>query len=158
MQLWPGLVLHKTGKGQLELRQRTHGLPPRVRQVLILADGRRSVQELARMVPEQELLASLKLLEAEGFVARDALEAAIAALASPDGDAPADELVAALRQGIVQALLDEVGASGDALAARLGRCATIAELRELLPAATLVVEAVHGPDASARFAARLGRL
>jgi hypothetical protein len=158
MQLWPGLVLHKTGKGQAELRQRTHGLPPRVRQVLILADGRRNVQELARIVPEQELLASLKLLEAEGFVARNALDAAIAALASPDGGASADELVAALRQGLVQALLDEVGASGDALAARLGRCATIDELRELLPAATLVVEAVRGPDASARFAARLGRL
>jgi hypothetical protein len=58
----------------------------------------------------------------------------------------------------VQALLDEVGAGGDALAARLGRCATIDELRELLPATTMVVEAVCGPEASARFAARLSRL
>lgn len=154
MQLWAGLVLHKTGKGHAELRQRTHGLPPRVRQVLILADGRRSVQELARLVPEQELLASLKLLESEGFVARDGADTG--ATESPPA-APAGEELASLRQRIVRALIDEVGPNGDALAMRMERCASLAELRELLPAATLVVEAVRGRDAGARFAERLGR-
>ncbi len=150
MSTEPDAVFRKTALGQDELKSRRHGLNPRARQLLILADGRRRVDELARLLPRPELETYLSLLEGGGFVELVAPGATIAE-APPDADA-----FAHVRQRIVRALLDAVGPSGDEFAIRLERCASPEELNELLPAAMSVVEAIRGRAASRDFAARIG--
>jgi hypothetical protein len=68
VELSAAWVFVKTAQGSDEIATRRHGLSMRLRQVLILVDGRRSVADLARMVPETELRAHLPVLLEQGFV------------------------------------------------------------------------------------------
>ncbi len=146
----PDTVFRKTELGLDELRSRRHGLNPRARQLLILVDGRRSVDELGRLLPPDELDAYLTLLDEGGFVT--ALRPVL-----PAEDAPLDaEAFARVRQQVVRALLDAAGPSGDEFAIRVERCATLDEMHDLLPAAVQLVEAIRGRAASRGFAARVG--
>lgn len=63
-------VCAKTAKGEEEIERRTHGLPPRLRQMLILMDGRRDTAQAIQTVFPPELVPSLMqhLLDG-GFVA-----------------------------------------------------------------------------------------
>jgi hypothetical protein len=63
-------VFVKSPQGSDEVATRRHGLSMRVRQLLILVDGRRSIADLSRMVPEKEVLTHMEMLEAQGFVLR----------------------------------------------------------------------------------------
>jgi hypothetical protein len=63
-------VYVKSPQGSDEVATRRHGLSMRVRQLLILVDGRRSIADLSRMVPEKEVLTHMEMLEAQGFVLR----------------------------------------------------------------------------------------
>jgi len=60
-------IYRKTAKGQAEIETRAHRLPPRLRSALILVDGRRSDEELQRLIlvqPQQ----MLQQLDAQGFI------------------------------------------------------------------------------------------
>ena len=59
----PLAVYAKTPQGSDEVATRRHGLSMRMRQLLILVDGRRTVADLAKLVPEKDLQANLPLLE-----------------------------------------------------------------------------------------------
>jgi hypothetical protein len=100
----PDAVYAKTPMGSDEVATRRHGLGMRVRQLLILVDGRRSVADLAKLVPEKDLAAHLALLEQQGFVARaDAPPAgapAAAGGAAPVAPAPGPGLVAGAPLGL----------------------------------------------------------
>ncbi|MCL4743956.1 MAG: hypothetical protein KJZ83_00935 [Burkholderiaceae bacterium] len=146
----PDAVYRKTALGQDELKSRRHGLNPRTRQLLILADGRRRVEELTRLLPGPELQANLSLLDEGGFIE-------LVVPGATTDEAPIDpQAFARVRQRIVRALLDSVGPSGDEFAIRIERCSSTAELNELLPAAMSIVEAIRGRAASREFAARIG--
>lgn len=145
----PDAVFRKTALGLDELESRRHGLDPRARQLLILIDGRRNRDELARMLPQDQLDAYLTLLDAGGFV-----EAMVPATSPPDSSLADDEFPRE-RQRMVRALLDVTGPSGNEFAIRIERCQTGTELRELLPAAIELVEAIRGRIASRQFAERL---
>jgi len=86
LELPAGTVYVKTPHGSDEIATRRHGLGLRVRQLLILIDGRRSVADLARMVSEAELRAHLPLLRDQGFVV---VAGAMAAGTAPAGGAAA---------------------------------------------------------------------
>lgn len=162
------LVLHKTAKALQELRQRTFGLNPRVRQILILIDGRRAYHELARMMPAEELAHCVRMLEEQGFVRRAPeagaqtagarAQAAPPSAATAPSAAPPQADLQALRRRVVRLLLDATGPHGDELALRLERSRSLDELRALIPAAASVVEAVAGRGASASFLERVARL
>jgi hypothetical protein len=62
-------VYFKTDAGIEEMQRRQAGLNPRVRQLLILVDGKRSVGELGRMMAVAELEEFLALLELKGLIA-----------------------------------------------------------------------------------------
>lgn len=156
-------VFQKTGKGADELRTRRHGLGPRLRQLLILVDGRRDIAELSRMLPGPEFGDQLAQLEQGGFVARpfDAGSPQAdggAAAASGPAAAPAAgaEELRALRTRVTRALLDTIGPNGDDLAIRIERTHTIDELRALLPAVLSVVEACRGRTGIDDFLQRCG--
>ena len=65
-----GSVYFKTEAGLDEMQRRQAGLNPRVRQLLILVDGKRSVVELRKMIAVDELGEFLSLLELKGFIAQ----------------------------------------------------------------------------------------
>lgn len=80
-----GVVFAKTAKGQDEIAQRSGDLGPRARRVLILIDGRRTVDELRDLVAADDLTHTLGSLEELGLIE-------VKSLVRDDGkEAPADE-------------------------------------------------------------------
>jgi hypothetical protein len=233
----PDAVYAKTPQGSDEVATRRHGLAMRVRQLLILVDGRRSVTDLAKLVPEKDLVAHLALLEEQGFVVRadmppagvtaaarepaaaagdaadvappvpgqvaGALPGLIAGArlapaadpgpatrpgdtstlvagpatsaaapatrpAGPDTQMPATAAAAAapqrrdlettLRRAVVRHLVDAIGPHADDMAVRIERCSSVDELRQILPSAAGLVEAIRGRAAMAEFMQRVGDL
>ena len=65
-----GAVPVKTEKGRLEMRDRTDALSAVQRRLLILADGKRSVNELGAFVRAGELDAAVTLSFARHFGAK----------------------------------------------------------------------------------------
>jgi len=61
-------IFAKTGKGYEEVAARSDLLTPRQRRVLIMVDGRRSVDELREMLPADDLQHTLGMLEEEGLI------------------------------------------------------------------------------------------
>ncbi len=61
-------VFAKTPKGADELVVKTGNLTPRMRWVLILIDGKRSVSELRNMMPADDLQHTLGMLEEDGYI------------------------------------------------------------------------------------------
>jgi hypothetical protein len=59
----------KTPKGQEEIATKSGGLSPRVRRVLIMIDGKRSVDELRGMLQSDDLQHTLGALEEDGYIA-----------------------------------------------------------------------------------------
>lgn len=70
LELLPDVLYAKTPQGSDEVATRRHGLGMRLRQLLILIDGRRSVGDLAKLVPDRDLADHLAQLDSQGFVAR----------------------------------------------------------------------------------------
>jgi hypothetical protein len=62
------IVFSKSARGQQEIDQRSGELTPRVRRLLILVDGKRSVDELRQVFPADDLTHSLGLLEEMGLI------------------------------------------------------------------------------------------
>ena len=63
-----GAVFAKTTKGQNEITGKAGGLTPRVRRVLIFADGKRTVDEMREMLRSDDLQHTLGILEEEGYI------------------------------------------------------------------------------------------
>lgn len=69
---WTNLVLFKTGKAHAELAERTHGLRPKARQLLILLDGERTLGSLEQLISAQELHVLIRELKNQGFLSDQA--------------------------------------------------------------------------------------
>jgi len=83
-------IFSKTGKGQEEIKARSGGLTQRVRQVLILVDGKRGVDALCKISPADGLVDTLQALLEQGYIE------AIGMTAVPAGEpAPIDSTVPA---------------------------------------------------------------
>lgn len=63
-----GVVFAKTPKGADEITSKAGGLTPRIRRVLILVDGKRTVDELRGMVQSDDLQHTLGMLEESGYI------------------------------------------------------------------------------------------
>lgn len=83
-----GVVFEKTEKGQREISERSGGLHPRVRRVLILVDGRRTVDELREMALADDLSHTLGALEEEGYIEVKGVEAGSGELVAVEGALP----------------------------------------------------------------------
>lgn len=62
------VIFAKTRKGQAEIETRSAGLGVRARRLLILLDGRRSIDEVRAMVADPRLDETLAMLQAEGYI------------------------------------------------------------------------------------------
>jgi len=74
-------VCVKSAKGQEEIERRTHGLTPRLRQMLIMMDGRRDMATLQNVFPAELVPGLMQQLLDGGFVTE--LSAAPAVVAAP---------------------------------------------------------------------------
>ncbi len=63
-----GVVFTKTVKGHQEMECRTGQLGPKVRRVLIMVDGRKTVEQLRAVLASDDLSHTLGMLEEDGFI------------------------------------------------------------------------------------------
>ncbi len=151
-------IYRKTDKGRSEIDTRAHRLPPRLRSLLIMADGRRTDIQLAELVPG--VATGLTRLAEQGF-----LEALIEHARAPQSPAAAAApatsvrptqatVFVAWRRSVARALTDAVGPLGDALAMRIESSASPADMKPLLEVARQVIGNTRGGAAASGFAAR----
>jgi hypothetical protein len=62
------VVFRKTAQGTAEMTTRTNAFTPRVRRILILVDGKRTVDQLRELAAADDLTHSLSLLEESGMI------------------------------------------------------------------------------------------
>ena len=82
------VVFHKTAKGVEEMEKRCHGLSPKVRRVLIMIDGKRSVDVLREMALADDLTHTIGALEEEGFIEVMGIAGAGGVAPAPAGPLP----------------------------------------------------------------------
>ncbi len=123
------VVYVKTPKGIDEMNNRSHGLPPRLRQLLILLDGKRNSAEIAQMFPEGESL--LAELVSGGFIVQLQQESETSAadpVTAPENDAERFEMAKNFMRNTVHAFL---GGLGSGLIAQIDKCGSLDQLRPL---------------------------
>jgi hypothetical protein len=161
-------VYRKTAKGQAEIATRTHRLAPRLRQALILVDGRRTDEELQRMLPQgDEVMRSLiddGFIESIGVTAVPVAAPAAAAVPTPAASpAPAAPVAAAkpppavseqLKREVVRSLNDLLGPLAEGVAIKVERARTPEELRGVLEQAHRIIRDMRGAFQATAFADR----
>ena len=143
-------IYRKTSKGLTELGTRALKLSPRLRSLLILIDGRRSDDELLRIVPALgaegvQALLTEGLIELIGVTNDVAPSSARAEPAEPPrkpaptpSTGPATPALQPLRRDLVRALTDLAGPLAEPMAIKIERAGSRAELSALQePAARL---------------------
>jgi hypothetical protein len=158
-------IYRKTAKAQEEIDTRAHRLVPRLRTALILVDGRRTDDELRKMIMLQadETLAALLAQgfievagEAEAVPARPAAAPVAAAVRTPAAAVavPAGKAFEQRRREAVRAFTDLVGPMGELLAIKMEKARSADELRPLLEMARQIIANSRGGSAAAQFAER----
>ena len=149
-------IYRKTAKGQAEIETRAHRLPPRLRGALIMVDGQRSVDDLAKLVPG-DADAALQQLLVDGFIDVFAVLAdrppapAPAPSAAPARSAPSIETT---KREAVRYLNDKLGPAGEGVAIKIERAKSMAELQPLLAQASQVLHSFGGASVSEPFITR----
>ena len=164
----PGIIYIKTDAGRAEVAGRSGVLSALQRRVLILVDGKKTVNALGAFVRVGELdavLASLRqanlitamegmapLLEpvAPGFAAADASE--------PPRPATSPEEFKKIREQTSSFVMARLGQAGEPICAAIDRCNSPAELRKLLRGVEIFVGQHLGADAAQAFARHFGTL
>jgi hypothetical protein len=156
-------IYRKTAKGQAEIETRAHRLPPRLRGALIMVDGQRSVEDLAKLIPG-DAAASLEQLMADGFidvfaVLADRPAAAPApAPAAPRKPAPSSSSIDVTKREAVRFLNDRLGPAAEGIAIKIERATSVAELQPMLAQAAQLLRNFGGSAAAEPFIAKfIGR-
>jgi hypothetical protein len=155
-------IYRKTAKGQAEIETRAHRLPPRLRGALIMVDGQRSVEDLAKLIPG-DAAASLEQLMADGFIDVFAVLADRPAPAPAPVVAPAPQRKPAASGGnaidvtkreVVRYLNDRLGPAAESMAMKIERVSSMAELQPLLAQAAQLLRNFGGNAAADPFVAK----
>lgn len=151
-------IYTKTAAGQNEIDTRSRRIPPRARTLLILVDGKRSDEELFKLVADGpavlQTLVDAALVEAVGRPAEPA-RAAAPAKAAPEADhKPATADLPTRRRDAVRAVTDLLGPAAETLALRIERANDEDELRVALERAVAYIANARGGGAAAQFASR----
>jgi hypothetical protein len=154
-------IYRKTAKGQAEIETRAHRLPPRLRGALIMVDGQRTVEDLAKLVPG-DAAGSLEQLLADGFidvfaVLADRPPLVSAPVAAPEParkPAPVQGSLDATKREAVRYLNDRLGPAAEGIAMKIERASSATDLQPLLAQAAQVLRSFGGPAASEPFVAK----
>lgn len=163
-------IYHKSAKGMEAIATRQHGLGPRQRSLLILIDGKKGFDDLAKLSAMLGDTAQLlDELEAGGFI-----EAAAGALAASAGPSPSpvaaaqpvtapSPLTSALpatslpdaKRFAVRKLTDTMGPMAEELCLRIEGARTPAEFLAAVSRAEATLRQLRGGSVAAAFAAEV---
>lgn len=154
----------KTDKGHAEIDTRAHHLPPRLRSALILVDGKRSDDELRKLVL-QDPDATLQQLLEQGFIEPVGATPAKAPAAPPAAPAAAkteSQLTSSvapsqleqIKREAVRSLNNHLGPMADNLSLKIEKARSMAELRPLLETGAQIILNASGTGAAADFTSR----
>lgn len=152
-------IYRKTAKGHAEIETRALRLPPRLRGALIVVDGQRTVEDLAKLIPG-DAVQTLEQLLADGFIEVFAVLAdrppapPPPATAVPRKPAPAASPLDNRKREAVRYLNDRLGPSAETLAIKIERAASTDELQPLLTQAAQVLRNFGGAAAADPFVER----
>lgn len=160
-------IYHKSAKGVEAIATRQHGLGPKQRSMLILVDGKKGFDDLAKLAgmlgdPAQ----LLEELEAGGFIeaANGGAAAAPQPAASAAGPVTAPSPLASVPPAIslpdikrlaVRKLTDAMGPMAEELCLRLESARTPAEFQAAVARAEGMLRQVRGPAMAAAFVAEI---
>jgi hypothetical protein len=155
-------IYAKTADGQNEIETRARRISPRLRSALILIDGKRSDDELAKLIQQHD--ETLQALLAAGLIkalapaparvpAAEASPALAPAPAKPAA-APGQADLPTRRREAVRAVTDLLGPAAETLALKLERAANEDQLRDALERAVAYIANARGGGPAAQFAAR----
>jgi hypothetical protein len=155
-------VFQKSDKGSQAIAKRDHALVPKLRSMLILVDGKRPVEELAKLSAAlgdtQQLLA--QLLE-QGYIEDAATQAAPAAAPGAQGAAPVQPpaqppiTLAEAQRFAVRKLTDLMGPAADDLCMRIEATRTAAEFHAVIKRAETMLRDLNGAAAATAFAQQI---
>jgi hypothetical protein len=162
-------IFRKTEKGQAEVETRAHRLSPRLRSALILVDGKRSSDELRKLIAQQAD-DTLAALNDQGFIEIAAVSAPAPAPVAPAAGESRNSSSSSsgsgardfdgVRRQLVREFTELTGPLGEAMAMRLEKAGDRQALRSLLAAAGEYVIGVRGAstanDFVQRYAEKLG--
>lgn len=156
------IVYSKTPKGVAEVAARSAQLSMTTRRVLIMVDGKRTVDELAVLLRPGEIDAVITQLENAGLIQRNSTTHAIdvptvagrvleSVAPTTQGGAPDEQNPMTLdeaKRRAVRELTDRLGPGAESLAIRIEGCKTIEDFRERVREAERLVTAALGPAAA----------
>jgi hypothetical protein len=164
----PGMKYIKTDKGRAEVAGRSGSLSALQRRVLIVVDGKKTVNDLGAYVRVDELGGVLDYLLGEGLIESTNAIAPLqtptapgfAAAEASEAPRPATnpEEFKKVRQQASCFVFDKLGASGDPICDAINRCDSPAELRKLLRGVEIFIGQRLGPDTTQAFARHFGSL
>jgi hypothetical protein len=166
-------IYRKTAKGHSEIETRAQRLSPRLRSALILIDGRRSDDDMRKLVLQQPE-ETLHTLSEQGFIEiiaitqetpvprvpagapamRPAESAPVAARAAVAAPAASAQDFQTTRTQAVRLFTDLVGPMAEALSIKMERTRSADELRPLMQTAQTIIGIARGGQAAADFGAR----
>lgn len=169
------IIYRKTVKGVDEVNTRVHRLAPRARTALILVDGQRSAEDLAKLIQVQAsetlaLLLEQGFIEVAGAAVGSTARPATATAAVPAGypEAAGDSQFSStsapqrnftlVRREAVRRLNDLMGPEGEMLAIKMEATRDLATLRPLLVRARDLIAMTRGQKAAADYIAALSAL
>jgi|SRR5215204_460000 len=168
------LVYSKTPIGVAEISLRSAQLSMPTRRVLIMIDGKRTVDDLSMMVKPGEIAGVITNLENIGLIQRVSQFGALdvptiygrdaeAGLSGPstsggfDDREPNSITLDEVKKRAVRGLVDRLGPTADSLAMRLEGCRTIEEFRYCVREAERFISSALGRDAAQDYLKELRR-
>ncbi len=158
------IIYSKTPDGQNEIETRARRLPPRARSTLILVDGKRTDNDLAKLVQQADetlqALLDAGLIEVVATKSAPVKDTVPAPLSAESAAAPAPASGMALvefeatRRDAVRAINDLLGPEAENLALKMERATNAEQLRGALERAVAYIANARGGGAAAQFAAK----
>lgn len=152
-------IYRKTAKGTEAVATRDRALQPRLRSLLILVDGKRPFEELARMTPagfeeSMDQLVELGLVEPAEAAAVSQQQAATTAPSplAPSSGAAAPVSLAEAQRFAVRRLSDMLGPASDEICLRIERTKSASEFLAAVHKAEQLVDSNLGKARAEEFA------
>jgi hypothetical protein len=171
------LVYSKTPRGIAEISLRSAQLPMTTRRVLIMIDGKRTVDDLSMLVKPGEIAGVIATLEGSGLIQRVShqgaldvptingreIDSALSVSGGPNTSGGLDErdptpiTLEEVKRRAVRGLNDRLGPEAEALAIRLENCRTIEEFRNHVREAERFISMALGAAAAQDYLRYLRR-
>lgn len=164
-----GTIYFKTDAGRAEIATRSGKVDAVPRRLLIMVDGKKTVNDLGAYVRVGELVAALAYLEMQGLIESGQTPIHLLAPVAPGFAAPASDTeapraatcqqaFAKLRSDASGFVAERLGTSGAPISEAIERCKSPEELRRLLRGVEIFVSDKLDAQTAQTFARQFGKL